>query len=479
MRRHRRPRGGRWIARPTAALVAALLGLSAPLVGHHGHAASRPGGPAPRPAAQMAAPTRQDRILVLVPHSDDESAGCGGLIAEAVEAGAAVHVVYTTNGDAFRVAAQRLFFENSVPPQDYRRLARLRQEESLAALGKLGVRRDQVIFLGYPDRGTDQMWLRHWQPDDPYRSPYTKQDHNAYADSLRPGAPYSGRALLDDLETTIRQFRPTIIMSAHPRDIHGDHWALYCYTVGALYEIGLLDQVKVRLYLVHRADKWRGPDGRRLDPSLLPAGTDEIRTRWESLPLTPAAAERKREAILEHHTQLLAMRDYLLNFARGREVFGQVPAQEWPEVGPGRLRVTGKESDWSSIQPAVLAPAENPGAEDRLGLRAARQGDRLFLLLDLAQPLSPGVECRVHLHLLSGRRVEGPQTYSFSVGRTTSGARFRTAARWLEASFPLPRGSSPDGVMLAAETWRGSTRLAHTPWVVLMTARPRRAACLR
>src|SRR5574340_1404799 len=48
----------------------------------------------------MTAPGRGDRILVVAPHPDDESLGCAGLIKQAVENGADVHVVVMTNGDA-------------------------------------------------------------------------------------------------------------------------------------------------------------------------------------------------------------------------------------------------------------------------------------------------------------------------------------------------------------------------------------------
>ena len=53
----------------------------------------------------IAAPTAR-RVLVLCPHPDDESVGCGGTIAVLADSGAEVYVVYATDGEATRGAAE-------------------------------------------------------------------------------------------------------------------------------------------------------------------------------------------------------------------------------------------------------------------------------------------------------------------------------------------------------------------------------------
>jgi LmbE family N-acetylglucosaminyl deacetylase len=87
---------------------------------------------------------RPRNILVLAPHPDDETLGCGGLIAAAVKHGLGVKIVFLTNGEASH--------PNSVthPP---RRLARLRQCEAEAATRRLGSG-VQNCFLRLPDTGT-------------------------------------------------------------------------------------------------------------------------------------------------------------------------------------------------------------------------------------------------------------------------------------------------------------------------------------
>ncbi|QFR31914.1 PIG-L deacetylase family protein [Ancylobacter sp. TS-1] len=83
------------------------------------------------------------RLVVVAPHPDDESLGCGGLIAACRSAGLPVTIVVVSDG-AGSHPRSRLF-----PPE---RLAALRKSEALAAAGRLGVAEGDVHFLGLPDR---------------------------------------------------------------------------------------------------------------------------------------------------------------------------------------------------------------------------------------------------------------------------------------------------------------------------------------
>ncbi len=97
-------------------------------------------------------------MLVFAPHSDDETLGCGGMLALAARNGAKVHVVLVTNGDAFRFAAYRALRTIRMTPDKYVFFAYKRQRETINALRALGVKQESVTFLGYPDRGTARMW---------------------------------------------------------------------------------------------------------------------------------------------------------------------------------------------------------------------------------------------------------------------------------------------------------------------------------
>lgn len=82
------------------------------------------------------------RALVLAPHADDESLGCGGLIATAVSAGVAPQVVILTDGAASHPGSR------TYPPD---RLAALREAEAAAAVRCLGLDRQNLHFLRFPD----------------------------------------------------------------------------------------------------------------------------------------------------------------------------------------------------------------------------------------------------------------------------------------------------------------------------------------
>lgn len=80
--------------------------------------------------------------LILAPHSDDESLGCAGLIATAVQHDRPPVVVIVSDGSASHPAS------HAWPPE---RLALCRQEESRNAAAVLGLAVDRLLFLGLRD----------------------------------------------------------------------------------------------------------------------------------------------------------------------------------------------------------------------------------------------------------------------------------------------------------------------------------------
>jgi LmbE family N-acetylglucosaminyl deacetylase len=80
--------------------------------------------------------------LVLAPHPDDESLGCGGLIASAVAAGRPPLVVILTDGTGSHPNSLRY------PPP---RLKALRAAEACSAVAYLGLPATRLVFLDLPD----------------------------------------------------------------------------------------------------------------------------------------------------------------------------------------------------------------------------------------------------------------------------------------------------------------------------------------
>ena len=113
-----------------AAAVAGVLAAAGPL-SHPEHTALRP----------ASAVERLGRLVVLAPHPDDESLGCGGLLALAADVGLAPRVLVVTDGT-------RSHPGSAAYPAP--RLRALREAEARAACDALGA---EVAFLRHPDCG--------------------------------------------------------------------------------------------------------------------------------------------------------------------------------------------------------------------------------------------------------------------------------------------------------------------------------------
>jgi LmbE family N-acetylglucosaminyl deacetylase len=81
--------------------------------------------------------------VVVAPHPDDESLGCGALIAMAAAEGRDVRVVIVSDGVGSHPTSR------TYPPA---RLRALRESEALEAIEVLGLTEHAVTFLGLPDR---------------------------------------------------------------------------------------------------------------------------------------------------------------------------------------------------------------------------------------------------------------------------------------------------------------------------------------
>lgn len=124
------------------------------------------------------------RVVILAPHPDDETIGCGRLIAALARRRVPLAVVALTDGQASHPGSRRF------PPAA---LAKLRRAELRRALARLGAARAAVRFAGWRDGALA-----------------------ADGDSLR-------------LRALLRALRAGAVLAASPRDHHPDHqagWAL-------------------------------------------------------------------------------------------------------------------------------------------------------------------------------------------------------------------------------------------------------------
>jgi LmbE family N-acetylglucosaminyl deacetylase len=157
-----------------------------------------------------AGPTFDDMsALVVAPHPDDETLGCGGTIARKVRNGAEVSIAFLTDGGGSHP---------HLMPRE--RLCRLRKEEALDACAKLGIPRSRVHFLDIADGA-----LAQWEPQ--------------------------ASVLIAELLTAIA---PDQVFVTHSQDLLSDHVAAHRIVLQAVR--GLARRPLVYEYPIWLWDRW-------------------------------------------------------------------------------------------------------------------------------------------------------------------------------------------------------------------------------
>jgi N-acetyl-1-D-myo-inositol-2-amino-2-deoxy-alpha-D-glucopyranoside deacetylase len=267
------------------------------------------------------------RLLILAPHCDDETLSSAGLILAAQRAGIQVRVVIATNGDGYLFATMVDFRKIYPKPSDFIHMGEVRQQESLAALARLGVNADQVAFLSYPDRGTPNLWNDNWAVANPYHSPYSGDTMSPYLLTYDKQSVFAGADYLADVTSILESYRPDLIVYPNPQDVHPDHWGLNVFTRLALTLIRQKDPAYTPTeltYLVHRPDfpeiKGLKPQQNLTPPDILYALSPD----WYRLDLTPADTTLKGQAVLAYRSQLPLLRGLMESFVRANEAFAPV-----------------------------------------------------------------------------------------------------------------------------------------------------------
>ncbi len=163
-----------------------------------------------------------NRVLLMVPHEDDEALAGGPMLVNLCRHGYEVFVYIATNGDYYP-------FESAE-----------RAGESLKALKLMGVEPGNVFFGGYGDT-----WLGRGIYDSDYLEEKTSaagyRETHGPAEGIdewhfireKKHAPYTKSAYLEDICELIDSLRPDVLISVG-FDKHPDHRALYLLTLEAL-----------------------------------------------------------------------------------------------------------------------------------------------------------------------------------------------------------------------------------------------------
>ncbi len=134
--------------------------------------------------------------MLIAPHPDDESLACSVILRQAVRAGAAIRIVYVTDGENNPWPQRVLERRWRLSASDRKRWGKLRRAEALAALRVLDIQPGDVRFLALPDQGLTGLLLHDCD-----------------------GA-------LTPLTQVINDWSPTDILGPSLSDIHPDHNAV-------------------------------------------------------------------------------------------------------------------------------------------------------------------------------------------------------------------------------------------------------------
>ncbi|MEN6425394.1 MAG: PIG-L family deacetylase [Phycisphaerales bacterium] len=415
--------------------------------------------------------------MILAPHPDDEVLGCAGIVQKAVAMNVPVHIVFFTYGDFYEWSFVVYKKRPVLTPKGVEGMGELRHDEAIAAAAALGLARNDLTFLGYPDFGTLDIWYSAWESEPPVKGILTKATAVPYKDAFRPGAPHKGEEVLHDLASLVRQFRPTKVFVSHPADHHPDHRALYLFTRVCLFDLEQDLSAQVYPYLVHYTN-WPTPQGHHPEMALVPPGILQSQAGWSVETMSPPEMRRKRVALRAHHTQYETTPRYLDSFVRSNELFGDLSEVELRVGSPARsLSGHGTDTDTSEV--------ERMGEQDALlvGIveRTVRivDGD-LVLSMELTHPLAKEVGASVYLfgwrsdrpfarmpklHVRLG--PVGHEVHDMTGNVTPSQVGVVHAGRHMEIRLPLAAMGNPRRVFTDAQICAGAIPLEWAAWQTL------------
>ncbi len=164
------------------------------------------------------------RTLVVAPHQDDESLGCGGVIALLRQGQQAVEVVFVSDGSMSHPRSQKY-------PADARR--RLREQEATEALHILGVASSAIHFMRWQDTQVPRL-----------------------------GSKYFEKAVAEMVQH-LKRFQPNTILLPWQRDPHCDHRASWEIAQVAAAEVGQHMRMlayPIWIWELAAAEDWPRPD---------------------------------------------------------------------------------------------------------------------------------------------------------------------------------------------------------------------------
>ena len=141
---------------------------------------------------------KNDKIMILVPHQDDELNICGGMLTSGYFKNENVILVYSTNGDYFC---------------NYK--ARIKETNKL--IKKLKIPKKNVIYMGYSDqhyKGEKHIYLTH-KPDvfTSKKGNHKTFSNNYHYNKYKNNAEFNDENFVNDIKDIINDYYPDVIFT--------------------------------------------------------------------------------------------------------------------------------------------------------------------------------------------------------------------------------------------------------------------------
>ncbi|MCK9573500.1 MAG: PIG-L family deacetylase, partial [Candidatus Omnitrophica bacterium] len=239
-----------------------------------------------------------DRVIILAPHPDDEIISTGGIIQKALGSNAKVKIVYLTCGEYNEISYFFYKKNPAISKNGFINIGKTRIAEAYNATAFLGLKKEDLVFLGYPDRFTETILASFWDKKWPAKSMITHIKQVPYKSALSFDAPYIGQSILKDLKQVLADFKPTKIFVSSPYDANPDHRSLYVFTAVALFDLKeKIGEPTLYTYLIHKLS-W--PKAKKYLPAFeLDAPDDFIGgdVTWSKVYLDDEEIINKRKAL--------------------------------------------------------------------------------------------------------------------------------------------------------------------------------------
>ncbi|MBQ1403230.1 MAG: PIG-L family deacetylase, partial [Oscillospiraceae bacterium] len=147
------------------------------------------------------------KVMVIVPHEDDELNLFGGLFEEYLKYGSNVKVVFVTNGDLYLPRETRI-------------------REAINALSEVGVTEDNIVFLGYGDGYLYKHLYNAYDGERLISEAGFMETHGAdFHPAFIEEHPFTRENYIEDIKACILQEKPDVIF-CNDYDSHTDHQAV-------------------------------------------------------------------------------------------------------------------------------------------------------------------------------------------------------------------------------------------------------------